>query len=73
VETEDTTSLAVQWENLGSGEGGKGQGKGEKGSLGHALYTSSWIAPKGEVHSQQRWFYMGQKGEVNVDQVSSEC
>ena len=24
---------------------------------------------QGEVHSQQRWHYMGQKGEVNVDQA----
>lgn len=57
VETEDTITLAVQWQNL------------EDGSTGHALYTSSWVAPKGDVHSQQRWFYMGQKGEVNVDQA----
>ena len=38
-------------------------------SLGHALYTSSWVAPKADVHSQQRWFYMGQSGEVTVDQA----
>lgn len=57
VKTEDTITLAVQWENL------------EDGSTGHATYTSSWVAPKADVHSQQRWFYMGQKGEVNVDQA----
>jgi len=39
------------------------------GTLGHATYTSSWIAPKADVHSQQRWFYMGTSGEVNVDQA----
>ena len=33
------------------------------------VYTSSWIAPKSDVHSQQRFFYMGQGGEVNVDQA----
>ena len=33
------------------------------------VYTSSWIAPKSDVHSQQRFFYMGQSGEVNVDQA----
>ena len=26
---------------------------------GTAVYTSSWIAPKSDVHSQQRFFYMG--------------
>jgi hypothetical protein len=57
VQTEDTITLAVQWLNL------------EDGSTGHALYTSSWIAPKSDVHSQQHWHYMGQTGEVHVDQV----
>lgn len=57
VQTEDTITLAVQWQNLSDA------------STGHALYTSSWVAPKSDVHSQQRWFYMGQKGEVNVDQA----
>lgn len=36
---------------------------------GTAVYTSSWAAPKADVHSQQRFFYMGQKGEINVDQA----
>ena len=39
------------------------------GSAGHATYTSSWVAAKGDVHSQQRWFYMGHGGEVTVDQA----
>jgi D-galacturonate reductase len=34
-----------------------------------AIYTSSWIAPKADVHSQQRFFYMGHLGEVNIDQA----
>ena len=34
-----------------------------------ALYTSSWAAPKADVHSQQRFFYMGHAGEVKVDQA----
>jgi hypothetical protein len=29
-------------------------------STGSAVYTSSWVAPKSDVHSQQRFFYMGQ-------------
>jgi len=55
---EDTITLSVQWENLDKSR-----------SKGHALYTSSWVAPKSDVHSQQRWHYMGQQGEVNVDQA----
>ena len=58
---EDTITLTVQWENLLE--------EGHVGSLGTAVYTSSWIAPKSDVHSQQRFFYMGQKGEINVDQA----
>ena len=54
---EDTITLSVQWRTLATN------------ALGHALYTSSWVAPKADVHSQQRWFYMGQSGEVTVDQA----
>ncbi|TPX33244.1 hypothetical protein SmJEL517_g03848 [Synchytrium microbalum] len=55
--TEDTITLMVQWKNDTSG------------NLGTAIYTSSWIAPKAEVHSQQRFFYMGHTGEIRVDQA----
>ena len=58
---EDTITLTVQWENLSAG--------GAVESTGTAVYTSSWIAPKSDVHSQQRFFYMSHDGEVNVDQV----
>ena len=54
--TEDAITLTVDWENT---SGGRGTG----------VYTASWIAPKSDVHSQQRFFYMGAKGEVNVDQA----
>jgi len=57
VETEDTITIVVDWKNF------------EDGSIGHGVYTSSWVAPKADVHSQQRWFYMGQTGEVTVDQA----
>jgi len=57
VETEDTITIVVDWKNF------------EDGSIGHGVYTSSWVAPKSDVHSQQRWFYMGQEGEVTVDQA----
>lgn len=47
---EDTITLLVDWENLGAGGV----------SNGTAVYTASWVAPKSDVHSQQRFFYMGQ-------------
>ncbi len=57
VRTEDTITLTVQWENLSSG------------NLGTSIHTASWIAPKADVHSQQRFFWMGQTGELQVDQA----
>ena len=57
IATEDTITLTVDWENLASGNRATG------------IYTSSWIAPKSDVHSQQRFFYMGHRGELNVDQA----
>jgi D-galacturonate reductase len=55
-EVEDTITLNVQWEN-------------RSGSLGTSIHTASWIAPKADVHSQQRFFYMGHAGEINIDQA----
>ena len=69
VLTEDTITLAVQWRNRAAHGDGGGDATFAGGSLGHATYTSSWAAPKSDVHSQQRWFYLGQKGELNVDQA----
>lgn len=57
IDAEDTITLGVQWENLPSG------------TLASAYYTASWIAPKSDVHSQQRFFYLGQMGEVQIDQA----
>jgi D-galacturonate reductase len=57
IDAEDTITLGVQWENIRSG------------SLASAFYTASWIAPKSDVHSQQRFFYLGEKGEVQIDQA----
>ncbi|MGC6424157.1 MAG: Gfo/Idh/MocA family protein [Lentimonas sp.] len=57
IPTEDTITLATTWNNT------------ESGNLGTALYTSSWIAPKSDVHSQQRFHYMGHEGEIQVDQA----
>ena len=57
IKTEDTITLTVQWENLPSGH------------LGTSIHTASWIAPKSDVHSQQRFFLMAQVGELQVDQA----
>lgn len=65
IDTEDTISLCVTWENTSSGN----PNGNPNGNLGTAMYTSSWIAPKSDVHSQQRFFYMGHRGEVTVDQA----
>ena len=61
METEDSITLTVQWQNMNDK------------TLGCAVYTSSWVAPKSDVHSQQRFFYMGTRGEINVDQAHRGC
>jgi len=57
IATEDAITLTVTWENIASG------------NRGTAVYTSSWIAPKSDVHSQQRFFYLGHHDEIQVDQA----
>ncbi|MCA9170391.1 MAG: Gfo/Idh/MocA family oxidoreductase [Planctomycetales bacterium] len=57
IPTEDTISLQVEFEHLNSS------------SRGVAIYTASWIAPRSDVHSQQRFFYLGHQGEIQVDQA----
>jgi D-galacturonate reductase len=54
--TEDTITLMVDWVN-------------NSGTKATAIYTSSWIAAKAEVHSQQRFFALHHEGEVRVDQA----
>jgi len=59
IDCEDTITLTVQWENVAPVEGGA-EGEVCATGAGTAVYTSSWVAPKSDVHSQQRFFYMGQ-------------
>ncbi len=54
--TEDSISLCVQFQIVGGGRAS-------------AVFTSSWIAPQSDVHSQQSFFYQAEKGEVRVDQA----
>ncbi|PAV21975.1 D-galacturonic acid reductase [Pyrrhoderma noxium] len=57
--TEDTITLLVDWQSLSSSR-----------HKGTAVYTASWTAPlKAGVHSAQHWYYMGEKGDITVDQA----
>lgn len=57
--TEDTITLMVDWESIESAK-----------HKGTAVYTASWTAPlKSGVHSSQHWYYMGEKGDISVDQA----
>lgn len=56
-ECEDTITLTVNWKSLNSN------------SNGVAVYTSSWTDAQADVWSQQRWFYLGSEGHINVDQA----
>lgn len=38
-------------------------------SFGIGIFTSSWIAPRSDVHTQQRFHYLGSVGEVAIDQA----
>jgi D-galacturonate reductase len=76
IDAEDTITLTVEWQNLSEQAGQDGGAVGLNAAIGPtavstgtAVYTSSWVAPKSDVHSQQRFFYMGHKGEINVDQA----
>lgn len=58
-QTEDTITLLVDWQSLRSDK-----------HRSTAVYTASWTAPlKSGVHSAQHWYYMAEKGEINVDQA----
>ncbi|OBZ79981.1 putative oxidoreductase YdgJ [Grifola frondosa] len=58
-QTEDTITLLVDWQSLTSAT-----------HRGTAVYSASWTAPlKSGVHSAQHWYYMAEKGEINVDQA----
>jgi D-galacturonate reductase len=71
MDTEDSITLTVQWENLVPTT--TTTSSSTKRSVGCAVYTSSWVAPKSDVHSQQRFFYMGSSGEVLIDQAHRGC
>jgi len=58
-QTEDTITLLVDWQSLTSSK-----------HRGTAVYSASWTAPlNAGIHSAQHWYYMAEKGEINVDQA----
>ncbi|KAF9452606.1 NAD(P)-binding protein [Macrolepiota fuliginosa MF-IS2] len=58
-ETEDTITLLVDWQSIKSPR-----------HKGTAVYTASWTAPlKAGIHTGQHWYYMGEKGDINIDQA----
>ncbi|KAK7064477.1 hypothetical protein R3P38DRAFT_2824770 [Favolaschia claudopus] len=58
-QTEDTITLMVDWQSIKSPK-----------HKGTGVYTASWTAPlKAGVHSAQHWYYMGEKGDITVDQA----
>eukprot|EP01065_Artemidia_motanka_P030841 TRINITY_DN36986_c0_g1_i1.p1 TRINITY_DN36986_c0_g1~~TRINITY_DN36986_c0_g1_i1.p1 ORF type:complete len:445 (+),score=109.13 TRINITY_DN36986_c0_g1_i1:71-1336(+) len=57
IDTEDTITVNVSWADT------------RTGGTGHSVHTSSWVAPPSDVHSQQRFFYLGTEGEATVDQA----
>jgi D-galacturonate reductase len=75
---EDTITLLVTWDNypttsssiISSTENSNGTvNTAAIVTGGHAIYTASWIAPYADCHTQQSFHYMGQKGEIRVDQA----
>lgn len=71
MDTEDSITLQVQWENMPTGSSSSNSSAPR--TLGCAVYTASWVAPKSDVHSQQRFFYMASHGEITVDQAHRGC
>ncbi|KAG8918223.1 hypothetical protein FRC01_001991 [Tulasnella sp. 417] len=58
-ETEDTITLMVDWQSIANPK-----------HKGTAVYTSSWTAPlKAGIYSAQYFHYMGQTGEIRIDQA----
>lgn len=62
IDCEDTITLTVRWDILDPATHQPMQSA-------TAVYTSSWIAPRADVHSQQRFFCMNERGEATVDQA----
>lgn len=66
----DSITLLVKWIKFSSSCEDSNQINYNQERVGTAVYTASWIAPKrGDVFSQQRFFYQGTLSEFTVDQA----
>jgi D-galacturonate reductase len=82
VDIEDTITVTVQYVHDGPKPGGAAAAAAavvneqeeaeEEQELGYGIgvFTSSWVAPRGPVHTQQRFHFLGTEGEVSVDQAN---
>ena len=61
---EDTISVNAVWESTAPSTAGA-----LRKPTTIATYTASWAAPPSDVHSQQRFHALAQRGEVTVDQA----
>jgi len=75
VDIEDTITITVQYAH-GEGAWAPTTAVGAAGPLpsdadgfGVGVFTSSWIAPRSCVHSQQRFHFLGTRGEIAIDQA----
>ncbi|CAD7950648.1 unnamed protein product [Amoebophrya sp. A120] len=76
---EDTITLMAEWENINvedvaaassatTPQESESAAAPSPKTFGHATYTASWTAAKSDVHSQQRFFCLMEKGEITTDQ-----
>jgi len=74
VDIEDTITVTVQYVHDGPQQGSSASASSADAAsepgYGVAVFTSSWVAPRGSVHSQQRFHFLGTEGEVSVDQAN---
>lgn len=61
---EDTITLLVKWRSLTSQSESKSMLE-----CGHSVFTSSWIAPQADCHTQQYMHFVGHNGEIRADQA----
>lgn len=70
ADCEDTITLLVDWQNAAAADApAAGAQEAASESSGHGVYTASWAAPRSDVHSQQRFHWLGRRGELTVDQA----
>ena len=56
---EDSITINAQFEPLNSTEKWRGV----------AVFTAAWNSPKTDTHTQQRFYYVGTQGQIQIDQA----